>query len=89
MGIISLEYQKRLLTEKRLELALLIEAIKFLDVEQVTLYEMRYNQNGILSGHMNRDLLFEQYNYFLPIEDIVAKYISISLYNGCFDIYPK
>lgn len=144
-----------------------INAIKLLDVEQITLYEMRYNQNGIASGAVNRESLYEQYCYLynqliemgymarfgqntfskledegvssylryrmrkgvaykgfgvsaqsmswngisynslkgntssempdideiierdiykLPPEEIVAKYVSISLYNGCFDL---
>lgn len=144
-----------------------IHVIKLLDVDQITLYEMRYNQNGISSRTVNRESLYEQYCYLyhelismgylarfgqntfskfedegvssylryrmrkgvaykgfgvsaqsmswngisynslkgntssempyideiierdiyqLPPEEIVAKYVSISLYNGCFDL---
>lgn len=153
--------------QDRRMLASTIHAIKLLDVDQITLYEMRYNQNGISSGTVNRESLYDQYcylydqltfmgylarfgqntfskfedegvssylryrmrkgvaykgfgvsaqsmswngisynslkgntssempyideilerdSYKLPPEEIVAKYVSISLYNGCFDL---
>lgn len=145
-----------------------IDAIGQLDVDQITLYEMRYNQNKLTSSHVTRKSLYNQYCqlykalkelgykarfgqntfskydndegvssylryrmrkgipykgfgisaqsmsmkglsynslkgisarhipeierieesyvYALPKEEIVGKYVSVSLYNGCFDL---
>lgn len=48
-------------TQKSLEHTL--SAIYVLNPEQVTLYEMRYNQNGMNRKGIDRDVLFDQYCY--------------------------
>lgn len=40
-----------------------INVIEELHPNQVTLYEMRYNNNGVEYSHINRNILFEQYLY--------------------------
>ncbi len=49
-------------------------SIKMLEPEQVTLYEMRYNRNGLDSALIDRDVLFRQYEF---------------LYNGLTDLGYK
>ena len=49
-------------------------SIKVLQPEQVTLYEMRYNRNGLDSASIDRDVLFGQYEY---------------MYNGLTDLGYK